>query len=225
MRSRGSNERPFAVVAGELAAIGRGFYERGWVLGTSGNFSAVVRRQPLELAISASGTPKGRLRSQDFLRVDGHGHPLGRSNRGSPSAETLLHVAIVQRRHAGAVLHTHSVWSTMLSEIHAAERHVTIVGYEMLKGLCGVRTHEHRELVPIVDNDQDMPRLAGRIAETLEQSPDAHAVLLRGHGLYTWGDTLDDAHRHVEIFEFLFETIGRTASYKSGMREERTWPS
>jgi methylthioribulose-1-phosphate dehydratase len=83
-----------------------------------------------------------------------------------------------------------------------------IEGYEMLKGLSGVSSHEHREWVPIVENDQDMPRLARRVGETLDRRPDAHAFLLRRHGLYTWGDTLADAERHVEILEFLFETVG-----------------
>jgi len=86
---------------------------------------------------------------------------------------------------------------------------VAIEGYEMLKGLAGVTSHEHRELVPIVENDQDMPRLAGRVGDTLASHPEAHAFLLRRHGLYTWGETLADAERHVEILEFLFETIGR----------------
>jgi methylthioribulose-1-phosphate dehydratase len=87
---------------------------------------------------------------------------------------------------------------------------VAIEGYEMLKGLAGVTSHEHKELVPIVDNDQDMTRLARRVGETLERHPAAHAFLLRRHGLYTWGASLAEAERHVEILEFLFETIGRT---------------
>ena len=99
----------------------------------------------------------------------------------------------------------------MLSEAWASspDKAVAIQGYEMLKGLAGVTTHEHRELVPILENDQDMPRLAGRVAETLASHPEAHAFLLRRHGLYTWGETLVEAERHVEILEFLFETIGR----------------
>ena len=80
----------------------------------------------------------------------------------------------------------------------------------MLKGLDGVRTHAHREWVPIVPNDQDMPRLAQVVGGTLDEHPSAHAILLQRHGLYTWGATLADAVRHVEILEFLFETIGRT---------------
>jgi methylthioribulose-1-phosphate dehydratase len=201
----------FSQAGSQLAAIGRRFYARGWVLGTSGNFSAVVSRKPLRLAITSSSLPKGALKASDILQCDEHGRVVGRA-RGKPSAETLLHVEIARRRGAGAVLHTHSVWSTMLSDAWASgpDANVAIEGYEMLKGLAGVMSHEHRELVPIVDNDQDMSRLARRVGETLERYPQAHAFLLRRHGLYTWGETLADAERHVEILEFLFETIGRT---------------
>jgi len=180
-------------------------------MGTSGNFSAVVSRTPLRLAITASSLPKGTLRASDILQCDDAGRVIGRVSK-KPSAETLLHVEIVRRRSVGAVLHTHSVWSTMLSESRASgpDAAVVIEGYEMLKGLAGVTSHEHRELVPIVDNDQNMPRLAGRVGETLARHPEAHAFLLRRHGLYTWGETLADAERHIEILEFLFETIGRT---------------
>ena len=201
----------YLAVSRELAAISRRFHDRGWVLGTSGNFSAVLRRRPLRLAITASGQDKGRLRPSHLLQVDERGSGTGRT-RLRPSAETLLHLEIVRRRGAGAVLHTHSVWSTMLSDAYAPAGGFEISGYEMLKGLSGVTSHEHHEWVPILENDQDMDRLALRVGETLEQRPDAHAILLRRHGLYTWGDTLADASRHVEILEFLFETVGRSAS-------------
>jgi len=197
--------------ASELAAIGRRFYARGWVFGTSGNFSAVVSRKPLRLAITASSLPKGTLRPSDILQCDENGRVVGRASK-RPSAETLLHVEIAKRRSAGAVLHTHSVWSTILSDVWPSgpDAQLAIEGYEMLKGLAGVTSHEHRELVPILDNDQNMPRLAERVGETLERYPAAHAFLLRRHGLYTWGDTLADAERHIEILEFLFETVGRS---------------
>ena len=196
-------------IEGRLAQIGRRFYRRGWVMGTSGNFSAVVSRQPFRLAITASSVHKGQLRAGDILQCDEHGAAVG-PEAGKPSAETLLHLEIAQRRRAGAVLHTHSVWTTLLSDVHAAAGGFTIEGYEMLKGLDGVRSHEHREWIPILANDQDMSRLAQRVGETLDGRPGAHAFLLCRHGLYTWGDTLTDAERHIEILEFLFETIGRT---------------
>lgn len=205
---------PFSAVARQLTAIGRRFYARGWVLGTSGNFSAVISRRPLRLAITASAVHKGTMRDANILQVDETGRPIGR-RRGAPSAETLLHVEIVRRSGAGAVLHTHSVWSTMLSDTPLHRDGIAIEGFEMLKGLGGVRTHEHREWIPIVENDQDMTRLAPVVGEALAKYPDAHALLLRRHGLYTWGDTLADAERHVEILEFLFETTGRMASIAS----------
>jgi methylthioribulose-1-phosphate dehydratase len=110
------------------------------------------------------------------------------------------------------VLHTHSVFSTVLSDRHAAAGGLAIEGYEMLKGLEGVSTHEHREWMPILENDQDMPRLAARVHDTLAQHPACHAFLLRRHGLYTWGETLPQAVRHVEIVEFLLEAVSRSSN-------------
>jgi methylthioribulose-1-phosphate dehydratase len=199
----------FADLADELVAIGRRFYTRGWVLGTSGNFSAVVNRQPLRLAITPSMAHKGKLNSGDLLEIDDQGQSTP-AHPGRPSAETLLHLEIVKRRGAGAVLHTHSVWSTILSDQHADAHGLAIEGYEMLKGLDGVITHERQEWVPIVANDQDMPRLARDTARVLAEFPATHAFLIRRHGLYTWGRTLADAERHVEILEFLFEALGRS---------------
>jgi methylthioribulose-1-phosphate dehydratase len=197
-----------ADAAAQLVDVGRRFYARGWVMGTSGNFSAVTSRRPMRLAITPSAAHKGTLAAAAFLEIDGTGRQT-KARSARPSAETLLHVEIVKLVDAGAVLHTHSVWSTILSDLHASERGLAIEGFEMLKGLEGIGTHEHREWIPIVDNDQDMPRLAGEVRRTLEANPRAHAFLLRRHGLYTWGRTIDEAERHVEILEFLLEVQGR----------------
>jgi methylthioribulose-1-phosphate dehydratase len=79
----------------------------------------------------------------------------------------------------------------------------------MLKGLAGVSSHRHREWIPILENDQDMVQLSAAVRDTLTQHPGSHAFLLRRHGMYTWGSTLADAVRHVEIVEFLLEAVGR----------------
>ena len=194
--------------ARRLSAVGRRLDRRNWVLGTSGNFSAVLSRNPLRLVITPSAVHKGTLTPGQFLEVDAAGAVRGR-RAGKPSAETRLHLEIVKVRAAGAVLHTHSVWGTILSDLHADSEGLAIEGFEMLKGLDGVTTHEHREWVPIVANDQDMARLAGRVRAVLERDTRVHGILLRGHGLYTWGRTIADAERHVEILEFLLEAVGR----------------
>lgn len=198
----------FRRLTAALAETGRDFYRRGWVFGTSGNFSAVISAEPLRLAITSTGLDKGALSAAQFLEIDASGHVL-RGN-GRPSNESLLHLAIVRVRGAGAVLHTHSVWSSIVSEAFAKDGGLAIEGFEMLKGLDGVETHEHREWLPIVENVQDMARLAETIDSVLKERPAAHGILLRRHGLYTWGRDLAEAKRHVEIFEYLLEVVGRT---------------
>jgi len=229
MKSKKDTAR-FRHLAAQLAEVGRGFYQRGWALGTSGNFSAVVSRAPLRLAITASGVDKSRLNPRQILQVDGAGTLLadGAADarpaspdtaevraRNRPSDETKLHLAVVRARDAGAVLHTHSIWSTILSEVHAERGGMALEGYEMLKGLDGIRTHEHREWLPIIENSQDMYTLARTVTQTLARHPNAHGFLLQGHGLYSWGPDLAAAKRHVEILEFLLEVAGRKVGSKS----------
>jgi methylthioribulose-1-phosphate dehydratase len=208
-------EPGFEEAAVSLTEIGRLFYSRGWVLGTSGNFSAVVARDPLRLAMSPSGADKGSLTPEQILLIDEEAS-LVSNHAEKPSAESPLHVRIVRKLNAGAVLHTHSVWSTTLSDAHASEGGLAIEGYEMLKGLADVTTHEHREWLPIVENSQDMSALADTISETLERTPGSHGLLIRRHGLYTWGKSLEEAKRHVEILEFLLEAVGRSRILKQG---------
>jgi methylthioribulose-1-phosphate dehydratase len=194
-------------LAASLAKIGREFHTRGWALGTSGNYSALLQREPLQILITSSGLDKSELGARNFLEIDSDGSVL--AGNGRPSAETLLHLAVVQATNAGCVLHTHSAWNTLLSEKFAERGGVALEGYEMLKGLEGVKTHEHREWIPIFKNSQDIAMLAEKVTEYLGRDLSGHGFLLGGHGLYTWGQDVAQARRHVEIFEFLFEVVGR----------------
>ena len=138
-----------------------------------------------------------------------------------PSAETLLHLEIVPARGAGRrVAHPFGLEHDPFRTSTQRAGGLAIEGYEMLKGLDG-----RLDATSIASgsrsspNDQDMPRLAGDVRDVLDGSSGAHAFLLGGHGLYTWGRTIAEAERHVEILEFLFEVVGRTSS------ESRSWPS
>ncbi len=194
-----------------LMEIGGLFYDWGWSFGTSSNYSMVLEPSPLKLLITASGKDKGSLDHEDFVIVDEKGE-LAEPSSEKPSAETMIHVMLAQRPDIGSILHTHSVWGTMLSEMYGDEGGFFIEGYEMLKGLQGVKTHEHKEWVNIFPNTQDIPTLAEDIKTFLNTDPrgqQAHGLLIRKHGLYTWGKDLQEAQRHVEIFEFLFEVVAR----------------
>ena len=97
----------------------------------------------------------------------------------------------------------------------AAVGSLRIAGYEMLKGLEGIGTHDTFVEVPVFANTQDMTDLAARVRHRfagLDWSaarPPVHGFLLSRHGLYTWGRDLAEARRHVEIHEFLFECVAR----------------
>jgi methylthioribulose-1-phosphate dehydratase len=203
----------FTNIAEQLAATAKALHARGWLSGTSGNLSAVVQTEPLLLAISASGVDKGELSAEQVLLVDEQVRVI--NGDAKPSDETLLHLQIVKQRHAGSVLHTHSIWNTILSDLFVDERGFQIEGYEMLKGLAGVKTHQHREWLPIIGNSQDMRELAKTIDAVLTERPGVHGFLLHKHGLYSWGNNLGEAKRHIEILEFLLEAMGRTLELRS----------
>jgi len=201
----------FAELASQLAEVARQCYARGWAPGTSGNFSATLTRDPLRLAITPSGVDKGELTPGQILEIDAAGKVV--SGSGRPSAEAALHLAVARVRGAGAVLHTHSIWSTIISG-EVRQDGLLIEGYEMLKGLAEVDTDQHRERLPVVDNTQDWAAAAPDIEAMLQRHPAAHGFLIRRHGLYTWGRDLAEARRHLETLEFLLEVMGQKRGIK-----------
>jgi len=169
---------------------------RGWARATSGNFSA--RIDAASFAVTRSGADKSRLSAADVGVVDLAGAPLEAGFR--PSAETLLHAALYRRSAAiGAVTHTHSVASAVLSR---GPGDLRLTGWEMQKAIAGVATHEAEIAIPVVDNDQDMVRLSAAIEPRIGPAP---CYLVRGHGLTTWGADASEALRHLDAIEYLFE--------------------
>jgi methylthioribulose-1-phosphate dehydratase len=176
-------------------------HAQGWATGTGGNFSVVHRRQPLQLLMAPSGVDKGSVQPEDLIVVDGQAKIL--AGRGKASAETPLHLAIIEATGAGSVLHTHSVFNTLLSVHYRPQGELRLSGWEMLKGLEGIQTHDTTVTIPIWPNTQDMVALSQAVRPLLQQRP--YGLFLAGHGLYTWGDSLFQARRHLEILEFLCE--------------------
>jgi methylthioribulose-1-phosphate dehydratase len=186
---------------------------QGWCQGTGGNFSLTLSQDPLRLLITRSGVDKRHLTPADLMLVGEDAQPVPEET-GRPSAETALHCRIVAATGAASVLHVHSVANTLLSEHFGTQGGFTLRGYEMLKGLSGVTTHETEVHVPIFANSQDIPRLSEGVAELLAKHSEVRGFLLAGHGLYTWGASLEEAKRHVEIFELLFECAARRTSFR-----------
>jgi methylthioribulose-1-phosphate dehydratase len=182
---------------------------RGLVPATSGNFSARVGER--EILITVSGKDKATLTEEDLMLIDS----LGRAKDSSlkPSAESLLHTQIYRVfPDTHFIAHFHSSSSAVLSKVLLRKRIklVKLEGFELLKALSGVSTHDHTEILPIFPNNQDIEELADLIQPVIEKLANSerplHAYLLAGHGLYTWGNTVSETIRHVDALNTLVES-------------------
>jgi methylthioribulose-1-phosphate dehydratase len=184
-----------------LVEAGRFFFSRAWVPATSSNFSARLDEERALLTVS--GRHKGRLTTDDFLRVAiDSGFSLDAGKR--PSAESLLHTQIyVREPGVGCVLHTHSMPATVLSRLSGGV--LELEGYELAKAFPGVDSHEYSLTLPVFANDQDIPRLAAAVDDWISRHGLPVGYLIEGHGLYTWGATVEDTVRHIEALEFMLE--------------------
>lgn len=197
------NVSDYPDISAALCATCRRIGERGWCLATSGNFS--TRIDDAHCLITQSGRQKSQLTADDLMICDFDGQAFDDACR--PSAETPLHSRLYRLDDSiGAVLHTHSLASTILSR--RAGETLSISGFEMQKAISGVTTHEQEIRLHVFDNDQDMDAFASRLEYSWRNDLiTVPGFLIAGHGLYAWGRDLAEAERHVEGFEFLFECL------------------
>jgi methylthioribulose-1-phosphate dehydratase len=193
----------FDQAAEEIVEAGVFLNRFGLCPATSGNLSRRLEEQCV--VVTASGKHKGELTTEDVLIVDLDGKAQGGTKK--PSAETLLHTAIYALfKDVGAVLHTHSLNGIVLTRIMPSEKLVVTEGYEIHKVFPGIRTHDSRLEIPIFENSQDIAAMAAEVTAYLQEHPQVHGFLIRGHGFYTWGRDMQEAKIRIEAFEHLFET-------------------
>jgi len=185
-----------------LAALGRRFYARGWMLGTAGNLSA--RIDDGTLWVTASGVDKGVLTLDDFVRVTVDGQTVQAPQGKRPSAETCLHQAVYgwdddQR----ACLHVHTIAANLLTRIWDGD--LPLPPIEMIKGL-GVWDEEPRLRAQVYDNPAHVPAIGQAVAERLPvDAPDVPLYLVRDHGITVWGRTLRQAANRVECAVYVLD--------------------
>ena len=192
-----------------LAAFSRTCYERGWMPGTSGNLSVRLTGADSGTAlITASGCDKGELTAEHMVAVGAeNGAPLRTAPlRTAPlraSAETSIHAAVYRSTRAGAVIHVHSPYSTVVACRAGAvdrRRDLTLTRFELLKGL-GL-DDPTRTTLPVFPNWADVPRIADEIADWLRATPEAPpGLLLADHGITVWGRDLAQARNRLECLE------------------------
>ncbi len=178
----------------------------GWAPATSTNYSVRLpdNAAPAYCAITSSGVDKGSIEIEHILAIDQQGKPID-AEGAQPSAETPLHLLLYRAMGAGAVLHTHSLSAALLSQLARDEGQVRLTGWELLKGLSGIDTHEVEISLPVFPNSQDMQALSSHVEQSLSKERACYGFLLAGHGLYVWGKDLPEAKRHLEVLEYLLQ--------------------
>jgi methylthioribulose-1-phosphate dehydratase len=189
----------FKTAAIALCNAGKFIDSKGWVPATSGNFSA--RLPDGTIAITTSGKHKGCLQVDDIMLIDADANAL---DGKKPSAETGLHTALYKRYPSiQAILHPHSINAILVSRLFGDG--IILENYELLKAFRGISTHETQITVPIFANDQDIPRLSQVVDSYLDTITDCYAYIIAGHGLYTWGESVPEALRHLEALDYLLD--------------------
>jgi methylthioribulose-1-phosphate dehydratase len=195
-------------VGSALAAESARFAAKGWMPGTAGNLSVTIGRDPLRLAVTASGLDKGELTASDIVIVDADGAGVvGEGGSGQrPSAEAGLHARIAALTGAGAAIHVHALAAVRAG--HLWPDGVVLEDLEMMKGI-GHSAHGERIVIPVIPNGQDM-RLVGDDLERAYLRPadgvaEVPAVIVADHGIYAWGADLRQARWHLELTEALLQ--------------------
>ncbi len=198
---------------GLICELCRQFYSMGWVSGTGGG---IAIREGGRIFMAPSGVQKERLSPEDLFELDEAGDVV-RAPGGDlhPSACAPLFFNAFRLRGAGAVLHSHSVHAMLATLLFDDAFRVTRL--EMMKGITGVGFHDEL-VVPIIDNTAHEHDLAGAMAEAMNAFPDAHAVLVRRHGVYVWGRDWVQAKTHAECYHYLFEAAVRM--HQLGLRPD-----
>lgn len=161
--------------------------------------------------VAPSGVQKEDLIVQDVFTLSAEDkdviiEPPQTSDLKQSACTPLWYEVFKHRPEARSVIHTHSMNAQLVTLLNGDEaKEFRITHFEMLKGVMG-HGYEDMLVVPIIDNRPTEDLLAEQLGEAVKLYPKTHAVLVRRHGLYVWGDSWKQAKIHAESYDYLFET-------------------
>ncbi|GAA3552129.1 class II aldolase/adducin family protein [Nonomuraea rosea] len=174
----------------QLCEYGRRAIELGLVIGTSGNLS--VREGEL-VGVTPSGVALDRLTPEMCPIVDLEGNLV--EGDLQPSSETPMHLAVYAATGTTAIVHTHSVFGTVVA---TTMTELPPVHYNALLLGGVVKVAEYATY--------GTPELAANVRAALEGK---QATLMANHGGVTIGGSLDQAFEATRLLEWLCEVYVR----------------
>jgi methylthioribulose-1-phosphate dehydratase len=195
-----------------LCELLRLFYAKGWVSGTGGGICTTIGNDKVLMA--PTGVHKERVIPGDLFVVDPRSGGVVRSPRNPSlglSECSPIFCLLISEKDAGSVMHSHALSAVLAADLAGSGDQVVLEGLEMLKGIRGCSNLD-KHPVPVIHNTSREPDLVKQIGDVIRR-PDfsrSHAILVRDHGAYIWGEDIWEAKRHAEVYHFLFEaTVAR----------------
>ena len=170
----------------------------------SGNLSVIDPEDPNRFYTTASGSQIGALIPRDIvpLRFSGVGWGDGRA-----STESNIHRKILNIPGVNACIHCHHIMSTIMTfdtresqlflrylstDQHGSEEYLfQPVDIHSASILGGVKAGTYKQPVGSIEMEKKIPKYLA----------DAPLTLVRGHGPFTRGASLEECLRHLSIFE------------------------
>lgn len=128
-----------------------------------------------------------------------------------PSQCTPLFLSAFTRKDAKCCIHTHSPHAVLVTLIleqqgRGFDKEFRINNIEQIKGFA--KGYPHKEVgnlgyhdtlrIPVIENTAHEEDLTEFMEEAMEKYPDAYAVLVRRHGVYVWGNSVEHAKTQCE---------------------------
>jgi L-ribulose-5-phosphate 4-epimerase len=185
-----------------VVEVGLEALRRGIVHGTAGNFSERDRESGL-IAISPSGIPYPRTTVEDVVVVDLDGRVVEGTRR--PSSETPMHTMVMRAfDHVDAIVHTHSHYATVVSTIRpylppVLTETCVVVGARVPVTRYGLTAMED---------------IGQSVVEVM--TPDSRAVIMRNHGLITFGKSFEEALLYSMLVEEAAEVYVQALAANGG---------
>lgn len=175
----------------ELAAICKLLYDRNLVAACDGNIS--MRANTEHIVITPSRKNKGMLKPEDMIVAGLDGTVIEGNSR--VSTEYPMHQVIYQSRtDVGAIVHTHPVYATAFA---LAGKNIPVNYLIEAKVLLG----------PTALAEYGTPGTMEMVDAISPYIRDVNSILLKNHGVITYGSDLTDAFNKMEVLESIAKTI------------------
>lgn len=185
---------PYAI---QLCTLSRWISAKQWAPAGSGNFS--IRSAEQSCLMTTKGKDKGELSPHDLVQINWRNSETEFSATVADSV--LLHVALYQTlSQAKVILQTQSVAANVWSRLIEANNYL-FSGYELQSVITNQLNQGQCCNLVIIDANQSPAQQAAEVIRRADEL--TSALLIRGHGLYVWGNSLEQTKQQLEAWEFL----------------------